>query len=119
VLRAVQTFGGVGGLFDAGDRELAVLGFSHAAVARIRGVDWSAVHREQEILKRIRVSIVPIGTSLYPARLAAKPYVTSGLVSIRRLGARETSGVRLVTRLRQPVSKAVLRLASRCLGATA
>ena len=71
VLRAVQTFGGVGGLFDAGDRELAVLGFSHAAVARIRGVDWSAVHREQEILKRIRVSIVPIGTSLYPARLAA------------------------------------------------
>ena len=71
VLRAVQTFGGVGGLFDAGDRELAVLGFSHAAVARIRGVDWSAVHREQEILERIRVSIVPIGTSLYPARLAA------------------------------------------------
>ena len=71
VLRAVQTFGGVGGLFDAGDRELAALGFSHAAVAGIRGVDWCAVRREQDILERIGVSIVPIGTSLYPARLAA------------------------------------------------
>ena len=71
VLRAVQAFGSVGGLFDAGDRELAALGFSHAAVAGIRGVDWCAVRREQDILERVGVSIVPIGTSLYPARLAA------------------------------------------------
>lgn len=71
VLRAVQAFGSVGGLFDAGDRELAALGFSHAAVARIRRVDWRAVRREQEILERNGVSIVPIGTRLYPARLAA------------------------------------------------
>ena len=71
VLRAMQAFGSVGGLFDAGDRELAALGFSHAAVARIRRVDWRAVRREQEILERSGVSIVPIGTGLYPARLAA------------------------------------------------
>ena len=46
VLRAVQTFGSVGALFDAGERDLAVLGFSPAAVERIRRVDWSAVRRD-------------------------------------------------------------------------
>ncbi|MDD9984588.1 MAG: DNA-processing protein DprA [Gammaproteobacteria bacterium] len=71
VLRAVQTFGGVGALFDAGERDLAVLGFSPAAVERIRRVDWSAVRRDREFLDRIGVSIVPIGTGLYPSRLAA------------------------------------------------
>ena len=71
VLRAVQSLGSVGGLFVAGDRELAALGFSHAAVARIRRVDWNAVRREQDILESIGVSIVPIASSLYPVRLAA------------------------------------------------
>ena len=71
VLRAVETFGSVGAVFEAGERELAGLGFSRAAVAGIRGVRWDAIRREREALRRIGVSIVPIGSSLYPARLAA------------------------------------------------
>ena len=71
VLRAVQAFGSVAALFDADERDLAELGFSPVVLARIRRVDWSAVRRDHELLDRIGVSIVPIGTSLYPARLAA------------------------------------------------
>ena len=71
VLRAVQTFGSVGGLINADGRELAMLGFSKTAVARIRGVDWNAVGRDQEFLERSGVSLVPVGTRHYPARLAA------------------------------------------------
>ena len=71
VLRSVERFGSVGGLFEAGERELAGLGFSRAAVARIRAVDWDAVRRERDSLGRIAVTLVPIGTSRYPARLAA------------------------------------------------
>ena len=67
----METFGSVGGLFEAGERELSGLGFSRAAVARIRAVDWDAVHRERDFLGRIAVTLVPIGTSRYPARLAA------------------------------------------------
>lgn len=70
VLRAVEKFGSVGGVFEAGERELAALGFSRAAVVGLRRVDWNAIHRERDFLGRIGVSIVPIGTSLYPARLA-------------------------------------------------
>ena len=71
VLRALEAFGSIGGLFDAGNGELAMLGFSRAAAAKIRGVDWDLIRRDQESLGRIGVSIVPIGTSCYPARLAA------------------------------------------------
>ena len=71
VLRALEAFGSVGGLFEAHERELAGLGFSRAAVAKIRGVDWDAVRRERDLLGDIGVSIVPIGTSGYPVRLAA------------------------------------------------
>ena len=71
VLRAVERFGSVGGLFDAGDRELAGLGFTRAAVARMRGVDRDAVRREREFVERTGAVLVPIGTSRYPARLAA------------------------------------------------
>ena len=70
VLRAVARFGGVGGLFAAGERELAGLGFTRAAIAGIRAVDWNAVHRERELLARTAAVIVPIGTDRYPARLA-------------------------------------------------
>ena len=71
VLRALEAFGSVGGLFEAGERELAMLGFSRGAVARLRGADWGAIRRERELLAGMGVSIVPIGTSRYPARLAA------------------------------------------------
>lgn len=71
VLRSVETFGTIRGLFAAGDRELAALGFSRAAAAGMRGVDWDAVRRERDSLGRLGVSLVPIGTSRYPARLAA------------------------------------------------
>ena len=71
VLRAMETFGSVGGLFDAGERELAALGFSRAATARLRRIDWDAVRRDRDTLCRIGVCIVPIGTSRYPPRLAA------------------------------------------------
>ena len=71
VLRALEAFGSIGGLFGAEDRELAALGFPPAAIARIRTVDWSAVRRDRDALDRIGVGIVPIGTDRYPARLAA------------------------------------------------
>ena len=71
VLRSVETFGSIGGLFEAGERELAGLGFSRAAAASIRGIDWHAVRRERDSLARIGVTLVPIGTSRYPVRLAA------------------------------------------------
>ena len=58
-------------MFEAGDRELAGLGFTRAAVARIRDVDWNAVHRERELLGCNGAVLVPIGTSRYPARLTA------------------------------------------------
>ncbi|MCY4285666.1 MAG: DNA-processing protein DprA [Thiotrichales bacterium] len=70
VLRAVERFGDVGGVFEAGERELAGLGFTRAAIAGIRAIDWNAVHREREFLARTAAVIVPIGTSRYPARLA-------------------------------------------------
>ena len=71
VLRALAAFGSAGGLFEAGDRELAALGFSRTTVERIRHVDWEAISRERDSLGRCGVSIVPIGTSGYPERLAA------------------------------------------------
>ena len=71
VLRALEAFGSIGGLFEAGARELAALGFSRAAIARIRTVDWNAVGRDRDVLDRIGAGIVPIGTERYPARLAA------------------------------------------------
>ena len=71
VLRALEAFGGIGGLFGATDRELAVLGFSRAALARMRAVDWDATGRDRDLLGRIGASIVPIGTDGYPPRLAA------------------------------------------------
>ena len=71
VLRSVEAFGCVGGLFEAAERELAGLGFSRAAAARIRRVDWDAVCRDRDTLLRSGVALVPIGTSHYPARLAA------------------------------------------------
>ena len=71
VLRALAAFGSVGGLFEAGDRELAALGFSRTTVDGIRCVDWEAICRERDSLGRCGVSIVPIGTSGYPERLAA------------------------------------------------
>ena len=71
VLRAMGAFGSVGGLFDADERELAMLGFSPAATATLRRIDWDAVRRDGDTLCRIGVSIVPIGTSRYPRRLAA------------------------------------------------
>ena len=71
VLRALEAFGSVGGLFEARGRELATLGFSRTAVARLRAADWEAIRRERESLGDIGVSIVPIGTSRYPAQLAA------------------------------------------------
>ena len=71
VLRALEAFGSVGGLFEAGERELAMLGFSRAAAAKIRRVDWDVIRRDRDCLGRIGVSIVPIGTGCYPVRLAA------------------------------------------------
>ena len=71
VLRAVETFGAVGGLFEAGERELGRLGFRRAAAAGLRRVDWEAVRRDRDTLRHLGASIVPIGTSAYPARLAA------------------------------------------------
>ena len=71
VLRAVNAFGTVVGLFEGGDRELAEMGFTRASVAGIRCVDWNAVRRERELLERAGCVLVPIGTSRYPARLAA------------------------------------------------
>ena len=71
VLRALAAFGSVCGLFEAGDRELAALGFSRTTVDGIRRVDWEAICRERDALGRCGVSIVPIGTSGYPERLAA------------------------------------------------
>ena len=71
VLRAVDTFGTVGGLFEGSDRELAELGFARAATERMRDVDWNAIRRERELLGRAGAVLVPIGTSRYPARLAA------------------------------------------------
>lgn len=71
VLRALAAFGSVRGLFEAGDRELAALGFSRATVDRLRRVDREAVCRERDSLGRCGVSIVPIGTTGYPERLAA------------------------------------------------
>ena len=70
VVRSVEALGSVGGLFEAGERELAGLGFSRVAVARLRGVDWDAVRRDRDSLARIGVTLVPIGTRRYPARLA-------------------------------------------------
>ena len=58
-------------MFEAGDGELAGLGFTRTAVARIRDVDWNAVHRERELLRCTGAVLVPIGTGRYPARLAA------------------------------------------------
>ena len=71
VLRALEAFGSVNGLFGAGDRELAALGFSRTAIARVRTVDWSTVRQDRNVIERIGVCIVPIGTDRYPARLAA------------------------------------------------
>ena len=71
VLRALEAFGSIGGLFEAGARELAALGFSRSAIARTRAVDWNAVGRDRDVLDRIGAGIVPIGTERYPARLAA------------------------------------------------
>ena len=71
VLRAVETFGAVGGLFEAGDEELGSLGFRRAAASGLRRVDWEAVRRDRDTLRHLGASIVPIGTSAYPARLAA------------------------------------------------
>ena len=64
-------FGHVGGLFAAGEHELAKLGFSRTAIARLRTVDWDAVRLDRNVLAELDVSIVPIGTWRYPARLAA------------------------------------------------
>ena len=71
VARACEAFGGVRGLFAADPRALAGLGFSRAAVAGLRRVDWDEVRRDRDSLERIGASIVPIGTGGYPARLAA------------------------------------------------
>ena len=71
VLRSVERFGNIAGLFEAGERALAALGFSRSAVASLRGVDWDAVRRERDSLARSAVTLVPIGTNRYPARLAA------------------------------------------------
>ena len=71
VLRALESFGSVGGLFEAGDRELAALGFSRTTVERLRRVDWEVVCRERDSLARSGVSILPIGASGYPEQLAA------------------------------------------------
>ena len=71
VLRAVDTFGAVGGLFEADDRELGSFGFGRAAAAGLRRVDWDAVRRDRDTLRHLGASIVPIGTGAYPARLAA------------------------------------------------
>ena len=71
VLRALEAFGSIDGLFGARDCELAVLGFSRGALARMRAVDWDAADRDRDLLGRIGASIVPIGTDGYPPRLAA------------------------------------------------
>ena len=71
VLRTLEAFGSIGGLFEAGARELAALGFSRSAIARIRAMDWSAVGRDRDVLDHLGAGIVPIGTERYPARLAA------------------------------------------------
>ena len=71
VMRALEAFGSVGGLFQVGDRELAALGFSRATASRLRRVDWDAIRRERDALARIGVSIVPIGANGYPEQLAA------------------------------------------------
>ena len=71
VLRALEAFGGVGGLFGAEEPALAALGFSRTAIAGIRAVDWDAVRRDRDCLARLGARIVPIGTDRYPPRLAA------------------------------------------------
>ena len=71
VLRAQEAFGSVAGLFGARGHELAGLGFSRTAIERIRAVDWSAAGQDREVIERLGVRIVPIGTDRYPARLAA------------------------------------------------
>ena len=71
ILRSVEKLGSIAGLFEVEERELAALGFSRAAAASMRGVDWDAVRRERDALGRYAVTLVPIGTSRYPARLAA------------------------------------------------
>ena len=71
VLRAVEAFGAIGGLFEADDKELGRLGFRRAAAAELRRVDWDAVRRDRDTLRHLGASIVPIGTRAYPARLAA------------------------------------------------
>ncbi len=71
VLRALEMFGSAGGLFGAGDRELAASGFSRAAIERMRALDWSAVRQDRDVIERLGVRIVPIGSERYPSRLAA------------------------------------------------
>ena len=71
VLRALTAFGTVGGLFGADEGSLQRLGFTRAAIAGIRGVEWDAVRRDRECLERIDARILPIGTGCYPERLAA------------------------------------------------
>ena len=71
VLRALEVLGSVGALFGAGARELAALGFSRGAVAKIHSVDWDAVGRDRDILESLGACVVPIGTGRYPSRLAA------------------------------------------------
>lgn len=71
VLRALEAFGSIDGLFGARDRELAALGFSRGTLARMRAVDWDAADRDRDLLGRIDASIVPIGTDGYPPQLAA------------------------------------------------
>ena len=71
VLRALEAFGSVGGLFGAEEPALAALGFSRTAIARIRAVDRGAVRRDRDCLARLGVHIVPIGTDHYPPRLAS------------------------------------------------
>ena len=71
VLRALAAFGSIGGLFGASEQSLAALGFSRAAVSKIRGVEWDAVRRDRDCLERIGAIVVPIGTRGYPDPLAA------------------------------------------------
>ena len=70
VLRALETFRSPQAVFGAGERELARLGFSRSATAKLRRVDWDAVRRDRDTLARIGAFIVPIGAEDYPARLA-------------------------------------------------
>ena len=71
VVRALDAFGDVGGLFSAREHELSELGFSRAAIAKLRAIDWDAVQRDRNTLERLGASVVPIGTGFYPVRLAA------------------------------------------------